>query len=264
LTDTWNPAQYDKFQRERGQPFFDLLSMIRPRHGMRVADLGCGTGKLTRLLHTTLEARDTIGIDRSPRMLDATEQDDLPPGLRFEVGTIESFPGDRGMFDLIFSNAAYHWVDDHRSLLMRLRAALAPGGQIAFQVPAQHHSPSHVTAEELTREAPFRSAFGGWHRPQPVLEPAAYASLLYQLGFAKPSVRLIVYPHVLAGPAEVVEWMKGTLLTEYARHLPPDLYDRFVTEYQARLLPQLEDTRPFFFPFRRILCWAQKNGAAQD
>ena len=92
--------------------------------------------------------------------------------------------------------------------------ALTPEGQLAFQVPAQHDSPSHRLAEELTRVEPFWSAFGGWHRPQPVLEPAAYASLLYRLGFAEPGVRLIVYPHVLAGPAEVVEWMKGTLLTE--------------------------------------------------
>ena len=259
MTDTWNPAQYDKFQREREQPFFDLLSMIHPRHGMRVVDLGCGTGKLTRVLHTTLDARETIGIDRSPRMLEGTGQDDLPHGLRFEVGAIEAFPGDRGAFDLIFSNAAYHWVEDHPALLARLRDALAPEGQLAFQVPAQHHSPSHLVAEELTHVEPFRSAFGGWQRPQPVLEPAAYASLLYRLGFADPSVRLIVYPHVLAGPAEVVEWMKGTLLTEYARHLPPDLYDRFVAEYQARLLPQLEDARPFFFPFRRILCSARRT-----
>ncbi len=258
MTDTWNPAQYDKFQREREQPFFDLLSMIRPRPGMRVVDLGCGTGKLTRLLHTTLEARETIGIDRSARMLEGAGQEAQPDGLRFEAGAIESFPGDRGAFDLIFSNAAYHWVEDHGALLARLRDALAPGGQLAFQVPAQHASVSHLVAEELTQVEPFRSALGGWHRPQPVLEPADYALLLYRLGFPDPSVRLIVYPHVLAGPAEVVEWMKGTLLTEYARHLPPGLYDRFVVEYQTRLLPKLEDARPFFFPFRRILCAAQR------
>src|SRR5204862_8085176 len=98
-----------------------------------------------------------------------------------------------------------------------------------------------------------------WHRRQPVRAPAAYASLLYRLGFADPAVRLIVYPHVLADPNEVVEWMKGTLLTEYARHMPPDLYDRFVADYQARLLPRLADERPFFFPFKRILCWGQRD-----
>src|SRR5262245_70351 len=110
---------------------------------MRIADLGCGTGKLTRALHERLCARETIGIDRSARMLEETRQQDLPRGLHYETGTIESFPGDRGSFDLIVSNAAFHWIEDHEALLSRLASALAPSGQLAFQVPAQHDHVSH-------------------------------------------------------------------------------------------------------------------------
>lgn len=125
-------------------------------------------------------------------------------------------------------------------------------------MPAQHDALSHIVAEELTGVEPFRSAFGGWHRRQPVLAPEAYARLLYRYGFADPKVQLIVYPHVLASREAVVEWVKGTLLTEYARHLPPELFDRFVDEYRGRLLARLEDVRPFFYPFTRILCWGQR------
>ncbi len=92
MTDTWNPAQYDKFQREREQPFFDLLSLVRPAPDMRAVDLGCGTGRLTRALHEHLRARETTGIDRSSRMLEESQHEAAPPGLRFEVGTIEAFP----------------------------------------------------------------------------------------------------------------------------------------------------------------------------
>lgn len=259
LTDTWNPAQYDKFQREREQPFFDLLSLVRPAPNMRVVDLGCGTGRLTRLLHERLRARETLGIDRSSRMLEQGRQDASPAGLGFEVDTIEAFPDTRGAFDLVLSNAALHWVEDHPSLLARLASSLTASGQLAFQVPAQHDHASHRVAEELTDVEPFRSAFDGWHRPQPVLEPHAYAGLLYSLGFNEPAVRLIIYPHVLAGPEQVIEWMKGTLLTEYERHLPADMYETFVDAYRTRLLRYLGNARPFFFPFRRILCWGQKN-----
>src|SRR4051812_18803432 len=114
--DTWNPAQYDKFRREREQPFFDLLALIRPSPHMRVVDLGCGTGKLTRMLHTHVDARETIGIDRSVRMLEEARSGDLPPGLRFDVQSIESFDASHE-YDLIASNAALHWVDDHPALL---------------------------------------------------------------------------------------------------------------------------------------------------
>src|SRR6185295_20018702 len=177
-------------------------------------------------------------IDRSGSMLTGVRAGELPAGLRFEIGTIEDFvahpPGSAGSggagpieeqasggYDLILSNAAFHWVEDHAALVEGLAAALAPSGQLAFQVPAQHDELSHRIADELTGVEPFRTAFGGWHRPQPVLTPEAYARLLYRCGFEDPNVRLIVYPHVLASRDQVVEWMKGTLLTEFERHLPP-------------------------------------------
>lgn len=266
--DTWDPRQYDRFQREREQPFFDLLAMVRPRPGMRVVDLGCGTGKLTQLLHAKLDARQTVGIDRSDSMLAGTREGAQPHGLRFEVGTIEDFasgdgarkpePGGSDRWDLIFSNAALHWVDDHERLLEQLALRLAPSGQVAFQVPAQHDTLTHTLAGELAAAEPFRSAFGGWRRSQPVLAPDAYARLLYRFGLADPKVQLIVYPHILASREDVVEWVKGTLLTEYKRHLPATVYDQFVNVYRERLLERLDDSRPFFYPFKRILCWGQR------
>jgi trans-aconitate 2-methyltransferase len=256
--DTWNPTQYSKFQREREQPFFDLLALIRPAAGMRIVDLGCGTGNLTRLLHHALNARETVGVDRSERMLDEARREGRPAGLRFEVATIESFDG-RDEYDLILSNAAFHWVEDHDALIRRLFAALRPGGQLAFQVPAMHETASHTLADGLTTAEPFRSSFAGWTRPQPVLEPDRYARLLFRTGFADPRVSLVIYPHVLDSRDEVVEWMKGTLLTEYEKRLTPEQFTAFADTYRERLIPQLQDDRPFFFPFRRILCWGQKS-----
>jgi trans-aconitate 2-methyltransferase len=259
--DTWDPRQYDKFEREREQPFFDLLALVRPRPGMRVVDLGCGTGKLTRTLHHRLDARETLGIDRSDSMLAGTRDGTKSHGLRFEAGTIESFvagASPSGGWDLIFSNAALHWVDDHGRLLEQMAAKLAPSGQIAFQVPAQHDTLTHLLAEELAASEPFNTAFAGWRRSQPVLTPDAYARLLYRCGFPAPKAQLIVYPHVLASREDVVEWVKGTMLTEYKRHLPGEMYDRFVEEYRGRLLARLDESRPFFYPFKRILCWGQR------
>src|SRR4051812_36708771 len=119
--DTWDPRQYDKFQREREQPFFDLLALVKPKPGMQVIDLGCGTGKLTRALHERLDAAKTVGLDRSESMLADVRDRPQPHGLSFEAGTIEEFvtgssPVARRLqpsgWDLVFSNAALHWVDD--------------------------------------------------------------------------------------------------------------------------------------------------------
>ncbi|MEO8258035.1 MAG: methyltransferase domain-containing protein [Acidobacteriota bacterium] len=255
--DTWNPTLYERFKREREQPFADLLALIEPVRSMRIFDLGCGAGHLTRRLHDTLDAAETVGLDRSARMLDAARTAAPPDSrLRFELGTIESFAA-TDQYDLIFSNAALHWVDDHEGLLARLTAALRPGGQLAFQVPAMHDHASHIVAEQLTMTEPFRTAFGGWHRPQPVLPPDEYARLLFRLGFPEPRVRLVIYPHLLADRDDVIEWMKGTLLTEYEKHLAPDQFAELLEVYRQRVLARLPEERPFFFPFTRIMCCAR-------
>src|SRR5438067_13793451 len=67
--DAWDPAQYERFRDERARPFLDLLALVRPCPGMRVVDLGCGTGELTARLHDELAAGETLGVDRSEAML---------------------------------------------------------------------------------------------------------------------------------------------------------------------------------------------------
>jgi trans-aconitate 2-methyltransferase len=249
----WSPGQYERFRDERKQPFVDLLALVRPRADMRVVDLGCGTGDLTAEMHHALGARETLGIDNSPEMLAKAPAG--VPGLRFAEGDLATFD-DAGAWELVFSNAAVQWVPDHEHLFRRLRAAVAPGGQLAVQMPSNFRHVSHSVASEVAAEATFREALGGFQRHVPVLEPEAYAVLLDRLGAREQHVRLQVYGHHLASRDEVVEWTKGTLLTDYRRRLEPAQYEAFVARYRERLLSQLADTRPFFYPFRRLLLWA--------
>ena len=244
----WDPAQYERFKDERAQPFHDLLSLIERRPAMRIIDLGCGTGELTRRLHVSHAAAETIGIDSSASMLKKSDSV-VTEGLRFERGDIEDFVHDRP-FDLVFSNAALHWIADHERLFARLTALLNPHGQLAVQMPANHDHPSHRIAAEL---AP---SFGLEPRRVNVLPPEGYAALLHHLGFVRQHVRLQVYGHVLASTADVVEWTKGSTLTPYREGLSPDRYEEFLAEYTKRLVDHLGDQRPFFYPFKRVLLWA--------
>jgi trans-aconitate 2-methyltransferase len=252
----WNPDQYDRFRDERSQPFFDLLALVDRRPSPRVIDLGCGTGELTEKLHAQLGARETLGIDSSPAMLKKSALH-AAPALRFALGDIGELPLE-GPYDLIFSNAALHWLPDHPALFARLARALAPDGQLAVQMPANHDHPSHVVAAEVAKEPPFHDALGGYAREGPLLAPEAYATLLHELGFARQHVRLQVYGHLLATRGDVVEWVKGTLLTDYQRRLPDDLYPLFLERYRARLLPHLGDRDPYFYTFKRVLLWAAR------
>lgn len=256
MPSVWDPGQYDRFQQERSQPFLDLLALIQPRPDMRVVDLGCGTGKLTRHLHHYLRAASTLGIDSSETML-AESRAFAGEGLRFELGNVADFPAEPA-YDLVFSNAALQWVLGHQELFARLTAALIDGGQLAVQMPANYGHPSHVVAQEVAEEEPFRQALSGFVVRPPSLTPEGYATLLHRLGYREQLVRLQVYGHQLTSRDEVVEWVKGTLLTPYQERLSPKLYGRFLDRYRQRVLPALDDTRPYFYTFPRLLLWAQR------
>ncbi len=250
MADAWSPAQYERFRAEREQPFFDLLDLVQAQPAMRAVDLGCGTGELTLALHRRLGARETLGLDSSPAMLERSAPH-AGAGLRFERGDIADFSA-RDAFDLVFSNAALHWVADHEALLARLTRALRPRGQLAVQVPANFDHPSHVTATEVGAE------LGLAPHPTNVLPPERYAALLHRLGYAEQHVRLQVYAHRLGSRDDVVEWVKGTLLTDYQRRLEPPAFEEFLRRYRDRLLARLDDTRPFLFTFKRILFRARR------
>ena len=253
--DTWDPERYGRFAAERAAPFHDLLSLVRPVPGGRVVDLGCGGGELTAQLHRRLEAAETLGLDSSPAMLERAAGL-AGGGLRFELGDIAGFA--EGGWDVVFSNAALHWLPDQAGLLGRLVACLNPGGQLAVQMPANHDHPSHVVATEVAGAEPFRSALGGYRRESPVRAPEWYAELLDRLGLAAQHVRLQVYLHHLAARDEVVEWVRGTLLTDYQSRMPEELFEEFLAAYRRRLLPRLSDTRPYRYPFKRLLFWGRR------
>jgi len=253
--DKWDPAQYDRFKNERAQPFYDLMAMVQARPGMRIYDLGCGTGELTRVLHRTLRAGYTLGIDNSKAML-GKAAGEAGRSLRFALKSISKFTTAKKA-DLVFSNAALQWLPNHARLLAKLSRLLKKEGQLAVQVPANHGHVSHSIARQLAAEAPFARILGRPRIPN-VLGPAAYASLLHQLGFKEQRVELRVYGHLLGTREDVIEWVKGTLLTWYESRLGQDLYPRFLAEYRRRLLPELKDTRPHFYPFERILMWASR------
>ena len=257
----WNPDQYERFHVERRQPFDDLVGLCIPVRNGRVVDLGCGTGNLTVDLHERLQAAETVGVDSSESMLErakATHGD--VPGLSFVAGSIETWLGQD--LDLVFANASLQWVDDHLNLLARMRTALAEGGQLAFQVPANFRHPSHLLALQVANEAPFIDALEEdppVDRGRFVLSPEIYADLLYELGAKKQVVRMQVYGHELSSTVDVVEWVMGTLLTPYRTRLSPALFTAFVDRYRERLLEELGDREPYFYGFRRILCWALFN-----
>lgn len=251
----WDPAQYEKFRNERSEPGTELIARAILRPGMRIVDLGCGTGELTLMLALLARESETLGIDASEAMLEKAATR-TRPGLRFVQGRIEEVEGE---WDLIFSNAAIHWVDDHPALLRRLTDRLAPGGQLAVQVPSNHTHYAHTAIAELASREPYRGALNGWTRSVPVLSIDAYAALLNELGFEVIDVFEKVFAHTLADAGAVAQWTRGTALLPYLERLPAEMAEAYFADYEAMLAERMPE-RPVFYPFRRTFFYGRLPG----
>lgn len=248
----WNPEKYHQFQTQRSAPYYDLLELVEVRPNLKAVDLGCGTGNLTRQLADALPESEVLGIDSSPQMLERTDEY-ARPGLRFELGNLTEL---EGKWDLIISNAALQWSENHRDLVPRLYDHLSPGGQIAVQVPSNHGGPTHLTILRVAGQEPFRTALNGWTRQSPVLPIETYTELLFRkeaqeiLAFDK------IYPHVLENVDAIVDWISGTALVPYFERLG-NHKDDFVTAIRQELTTDFPD-EPVFYPFRRTFFSARK------
>jgi trans-aconitate 2-methyltransferase len=249
----WNPDKYHQFQSQRSAPFYDLLKLLEVRKNLRVVDLGCGTGKLTRELADILPDSHVVGIDSSPQMLARTNEY-VRSGLRFEQGNQTEL---QGGWDLIFSNAALQWSQDHEELIPYLFDRLAPNGQLLVQMPSNHGGPVHLIIRDIAGREPFHAALGGWTRQTPVLSLEAYAGLLFQCDAQEIVVFEKIYPHVLENSQAVLDWISGTALIPYFERLGA-LKDQFVETIKEALDAVMPDS-PVFYPFRRMLLSARKE-----
>lgn len=248
----WDPNQYHKFQAQRSAPFYDLLALVDVRPNLRVVDLGCGTGELTRQLADALPNSDVTGLDSSPQMLEKAASYSSP-NLRFEQGDQAQLTGE---WDLIFSNAALHWSENHAELIPSLYGKLAAGGQIAVQVPSNFSHISHQIIRETAGEDPFRTLLRGFQRYAPVLSIDQYAQILFDCGAENIVVFEKVYAHVLEDSDAVVEWISGTACVPYFERLGEhkDSFVKAIGNKMRAALPQ----SPVFYPFRRTLFSAHK------
>jgi trans-aconitate 2-methyltransferase len=248
----WNPDKYHQFQTQRSAPFYDLLKLVDVRPNLRGVDLGCGTGELTRHLADTLPDSDVLGLDASPQMLKRTSEY-ARSGLRFEQGNQAELDG---KWDLIFSNAALHWSENHEELIPYLFSCLNPSGQIAVQVPSNHNAPALLKIIEVAKREPFVSALGGWSRQSPVLPIETYADLLFQEGAQEILVFEKVFPHVLENADAIVDWISGTALLPYFERLG-GLENEFIEAIRQEMYIAMPG-EPVFYLLKRTFFSARK------
>ncbi len=247
----WDPGKYNEFKAERYEPYFDLVSNIKNRPNLKVLDLGCGTGELTKLLADTLTSPAVLGIDSSAQMLaEAPAQSNIV----FKQKTIEEQLEDNENWDLIFSNAALQWVDHHETLFPKIISKINSGGQLAVQMPSQSENILNKLLLDMVQEEPFKSALHNWMRKSPVLSIDQYANLLFDNRGDNLIIYQKVYPLVKNSQDDLFEFISGSALVPYFERLSEPLQEEFSIELKKRIRQFFPKT-PLIYAFKRIILY---------
>ena len=253
----WNPQIYNQFKDIRFKPFYDLAAFIQPAPGMKAVDLGCGTGEQTAILAEKFSDATFTGIDSSAEMLEASAQLEHDR-LQFRIATTEDVIKADETWDLIFSNAALQWSEDHEALFPAIISKLRPGGQIAIQMPYQPGNTLNNILLSLAEETPFKTALKHWNRPSSVLPLDAYAQLFFENDLEDLDLSQKVYPIIADSHDTLFNFISGSALIPYMERLDTTQQEAFTTAFKERIArhyPQL----PAIYAFKRVLLYGRKK-----
>jgi trans-aconitate 2-methyltransferase len=258
---TWDADQYLKFEAERTRPCRDLADRVAVASPRRIIDLGCGPGNSTAVIAQRWPDARIHGLDNSPEMIQSARG--KFPGREWIVGDIATWAvSNVSPFDVVFSNAAMQWVNDHGAVYPRLMRQVSPSGALAAQVPGNFDAPAHRIMREIASSPKWESRFpaGGpreWH----VHDLAFYYDVLSPLA-ERLDLWETEYLHVLPSAQGIVDWYKGTGMRPFLDALASEEQrSEFAAEYLNEIraaYPPRSDGR-VLFPFRRLFVVAYQK-----
>lgn len=255
MAGTWDPNIYLKFTDHRLRPALDLLARVPLPDAHAVYDLGCGPGNVTKLIAERWPKARLTGVDGSPEMLAKAR---LIPGIQWQQADLSMWRAEAPA-DVVYSNAAMHWLDDHARLFPHVLSQVATGGFLAVQMPRQHLNPTHQILFQLVREKRWSHLVPAI-RESPVAEPGQYYEWLAPQA-AELDIWETEYLHVLQGKDPVLNWVMGSVLRPVLDKLDPKYHAEFTRLYGERLAaayPPRPDGKTLL-PFLRVFMVAKRK-----
>jgi len=239
ITFQWDADDYARHSSAQQEWAKELLSKLHLQGDEKLLDIGCGDGKVTAEIACCLDAGSVTGIDNSEQMVALARE-------KFSSSTYHNLSFHQQdarqltyieTFDLIFSNAALHWIIDHEMLLKGMYRALKPGGRAVVQMGGKGNASQVIDAvNKIMSKSEWKQYFESFSFPYGFYSPEEYTCWLRNAGFVVESIEL--KPKMMnLGPESFAGWIRTTWLP-YIQRIPLALRNDFITNVIETYLHQ--------------------------
>jgi trans-aconitate 2-methyltransferase len=232
----WNAADYAANSTVQQTWARELIARLKLGGDEHILDVGCGDGKVTAEIARALPRGSATGTDASPQMIEFAKKN-FPvaefPNLRFRVMDARKIKFDR-RFDLIFSNAALHWVDDHQAFLQGAALVLKPGGRLVVSCGGKGNAQDvFVAFRPELRLARWREFFLQMPKPYFFYAPGDYEKWLPKSGFKIEKIQLAPKDALYDGAQGFATWLRTTWIP-YVQRVPENIREEFIAAVTGR------------------------------
>jgi SAM-dependent methyltransferase len=224
--------------------------------GMRVADISCGSGKTTSVLHGLVQPGGTaVGIDRSERRIMFAQSHYGRDGIEFRCKDIRESLDDLGAFDFVWVR---FFLEYYRSIsyeLVRNIATIVKPGGILCLIDLDHNSLNHYGLSDQLEQTLYDIARISAEKAD--FDPYAGRKLyshLYRLGFTDIQAHVEAH-HLIYGTLnerDAFNWAKKVEVSAANLGYSFDTYPGGFEEYQAEFKRFFND--PGRFTYTPLIC----------
>jgi trans-aconitate 2-methyltransferase len=237
----WNPEDYAKHSDAQLKWAQELRATLNLQGNESVLDVGCGDGKITADFALALPNGNVIGVDSSPAMIAYAQRiysTSQYPNLSFACVDARCL-NFRNEFDLVFSNATLHWVDDHSAVLNGISQALRRGGRVIISCGGQGNASDilHVFSDVITRE-PWNDYFGQFDSPYCFHNDQDYSQWLAEIGLNIERLELVPKDMTHFGQDGLAGWIRTTWMP-FTQRVPEQDRDRFIADFVETYLKHI-------------------------
>jgi trans-aconitate 2-methyltransferase len=220
----WDATTYDRISAPQQRWAAEQLDRLELTGDEVVLDAGCGSGRITLELARRVPRGVVYGVDAAPSMVRHAQEALGDRGTAICQDLVElALPEP---VDVVFSNAAFHWIKDHDALFAALHRNMKPGARLMAQCGGRGNIDAfRRVADEVAFGERFSEYFADWQRPWNYATAEETAQRLELAGFEDVTCWLEDKPTRLDEPRSFV---RTVCLVRHLDPLPPELHDEFV------------------------------------